>query len=415
MTVFLQQLGRGLRLCEGKQYLTVLDFIGNYRNAHYKLPLLAGQDLAQELDPAKALARLVRWQQEGVRPADIPEGVTVELEPVALDALRKALRAAAPLRELVLADLCTIAEQLGRPPTLLEWARSGRYSLATTAKSLGVDRWNRVLQAASLFGPDDAALELAAGEFLREVERTSMTKSFKMVVLLAMCEGDVFAPVIALDALVRFFRSYFSEERHRGDILGTAVEDVESVGASKMKSYLRDNPINAWIGGNSNAATPYFSWNDRTDELRYIGPSPGYTPAAFGDFAIAVRDRALARLHDYWRRPGPGRFVYPVIPTGNVPRDAERVGSRSFCVMFGENREGLPRGWHLVLVNGRYLYGKFVKLALNVVKVEATDAISVPNVLTQELEALFGGTVPSRARVRLVRRPGAQVWEIIAA
>ena len=28
LTVFLQQLGRGLRLCEGKEYLTVLDFIG---------------------------------------------------------------------------------------------------------------------------------------------------------------------------------------------------------------------------------------------------------------------------------------------------------------------------------------------------------------------------------------------------
>ena len=35
MTVFLQQLGRGLRICEGKECLTVLDFVGrqhsNYR------------------------------------------------------------------------------------------------------------------------------------------------------------------------------------------------------------------------------------------------------------------------------------------------------------------------------------------------------------------------------------------------
>ena len=28
--VFLQQLGRGLRKCKGKEFLTVLDFIGNY-------------------------------------------------------------------------------------------------------------------------------------------------------------------------------------------------------------------------------------------------------------------------------------------------------------------------------------------------------------------------------------------------
>jgi len=33
LTVFLQQLGRGLRLCDGKEHLTVLDFIGQ---AHQK-------------------------------------------------------------------------------------------------------------------------------------------------------------------------------------------------------------------------------------------------------------------------------------------------------------------------------------------------------------------------------------------
>ena len=32
-TVFLQQLGRGLRIYPGKKYLTVLDFIGNYEKA----------------------------------------------------------------------------------------------------------------------------------------------------------------------------------------------------------------------------------------------------------------------------------------------------------------------------------------------------------------------------------------------
>jgi superfamily II DNA or RNA helicase len=31
LTVFLQQLGRGLRLSEGKDCLTVLDFVGNSR------------------------------------------------------------------------------------------------------------------------------------------------------------------------------------------------------------------------------------------------------------------------------------------------------------------------------------------------------------------------------------------------
>ena len=32
-TVFLQQLGRGLRISKGKEYVNVLDFIGNYEKA----------------------------------------------------------------------------------------------------------------------------------------------------------------------------------------------------------------------------------------------------------------------------------------------------------------------------------------------------------------------------------------------
>ncbi|HOT78190.1 MAG TPA: helicase-related protein, partial [Candidatus Wallbacteria bacterium] len=44
-TIFLQQLGRGLRLCEGKNNLVVLDFIGNYKKANFKPLLLSGQSL----------------------------------------------------------------------------------------------------------------------------------------------------------------------------------------------------------------------------------------------------------------------------------------------------------------------------------------------------------------------------------
>ncbi len=33
-TVFLQQLGRGLWTCEGKEFVVVIDFVGNFRKAH---------------------------------------------------------------------------------------------------------------------------------------------------------------------------------------------------------------------------------------------------------------------------------------------------------------------------------------------------------------------------------------------
>lgn len=41
--IFLQQLGRGLRKAPGKEYLTVLDFAGNYRQANLAPYLLSGE------------------------------------------------------------------------------------------------------------------------------------------------------------------------------------------------------------------------------------------------------------------------------------------------------------------------------------------------------------------------------------
>jgi hypothetical protein len=80
--------------------------------------------------------------------------------------------------------------------------------------------------------------------------------------------------------------------------------------------------------------------------------------------------------------------------------------------MFGTNRDGLPSGWHLVMINGRHLYGNFVKVALNVLKERPTDDRAVPNVLTAELMKLFEGTSGRKHRVRFLRQTGAEVWEI---
>lgn len=47
--IFIQQLGRGLRLDKGKDYLTVIDFIGNYRN-NFLIPIALSGDKSHNKD-----------------------------------------------------------------------------------------------------------------------------------------------------------------------------------------------------------------------------------------------------------------------------------------------------------------------------------------------------------------------------
>ena len=51
--VFVQQLGRGLRLDDGKDYLTVIDFIGNYRN-NFMIPIALSGSETYEKDDLRA-------------------------------------------------------------------------------------------------------------------------------------------------------------------------------------------------------------------------------------------------------------------------------------------------------------------------------------------------------------------------
>jgi superfamily II DNA or RNA helicase/HKD family nuclease len=76
-TIFIQQLGRGLRKFKGKEYVTVLDFIGNYQNSFMVPMALAGETGRRELDKdflKKAISNEF---------ADLPDGCYVELDEVA--------------------------------------------------------------------------------------------------------------------------------------------------------------------------------------------------------------------------------------------------------------------------------------------------------------------------------------------
>src|SRR5690606_40842231 len=111
------------------------------------------------------------------------------------------------------------------------------------------------------------------------------------------------------------------------------------------RNYILSHPINAWIGGNTGQASPWFRFDERERALRYIGPQS----AAAAAFDAAVRERVEWRLATYFDRQRGGDTLFSVIPAGD---DRKRV-----CIMLGDKpRTGpveLPRGegWKLVRIN----------------------------------------------------------------
>jgi|26BtaG_2_1085354.scaffolds.fasta_scaffold05277_1 superfamily II DNA or RNA helicase len=115
--IFVQQLGRGLRKAEGKDYLTVIDFIGNYKN-NFMVPIALYGDESYNKD---RLRRLLSGESN-----TIPGTSTVNFDRVAKERIFKAINDAnlQTKRDLV-KDYNLLKYKLGYAPLMMDFIRYG--------------------------------------------------------------------------------------------------------------------------------------------------------------------------------------------------------------------------------------------------------------------------------------------------
>jgi superfamily II DNA or RNA helicase/HKD family nuclease len=152
--VFMQQLGRGLRRFEGKDCVTVLDFIGQ---SHRKFRF----DLRYRAVTATSRSEVGKQIEQGF--PFLPAGCTMQLDRVAKEIVLESLRTALPTqRPAMVGELRAIAQSdrfAGRAPTLSEFLEESGLDLGDVYKS---GCWSDLLRRAGLpvppAGPSEADL-----------------------------------------------------------------------------------------------------------------------------------------------------------------------------------------------------------------------------------------------------------------
>lgn len=282
-----QQFGRGLRKAEGKQDLAVIDYIGNHRSFLLKVQALF------ELLPGDAHVReLLERLERGA--ADLPPGCEVTYELETVDILRSLLRENSG-SDVLRSYYETYREQHGRRPTASEAFHDG-YSPRVVAKGYG--SWLRFVEAMGDLGDDGALLDssTAAGEFLAQLETTPMTRSFKMVLLLAMLEIDRFPGSVAIEELCWAVERVARRSPPLVADFGAALESRD-----ELRAYLERNPIAAWTGGKGTGGRAYFEYEG--GELRVAFEAPAGRGEEYRELA---REIVELRLAEYLARPGAG-------------------------------------------------------------------------------------------------------------
>ena len=246
--LFLQQLGRGLRRAPGKEKLVVLDFIGNHHSFLHK-----PQALAKIGATYKQLADFAKKVEE--KRLELPAGCFINYDLELIEFL-KALDSGGATK-----DYIALREGLGHRPTLVEFHRAG--ASVTKVRSEYGD-WFTFVAAMGDLSAEDTAVVDRQRQFLRELETTKITKSFKMVLLEALQELGGWVAPLSVAALAE--RSWQVLQRRRPLLhdLPSELGENENGTTAKWQKYWVENPINAWIGGNmSSSAQTFFKLNDQ--------------------------------------------------------------------------------------------------------------------------------------------------------
>jgi superfamily II DNA or RNA helicase/HKD family nuclease len=242
LTVFTQQIGRGLRLYPGKETCVIIDLIGNYRNADIKLSIF------------NTLPTEVKGKQ--IHPV-APEYCEINLDLEVVDLFKEMLRKTQPRRDRLFNDYQVLKSELGRRPTYLELHLRGAAESAHYKQEFhsyfGFLKWAEELS--------DREMEVLYRyeKWIIDVEKTVMTKSYKMIVLLAMLQkgpAEWYKRVTPKE-IAPFFHNYLTEKEFRkridfSDKASIKLWEYKEVEVSKLIAKM---PMTMWSGSSKELIT----------------------------------------------------------------------------------------------------------------------------------------------------------------
>ncbi|MBN8430588.1 DUF3427 domain-containing protein [Microbulbifer salipaludis] len=227
--LFLQQIGRGLRRSVGKDKLVILDFVGNHHSFLHKPQALMGQ--AMNLREVAEFARKAERKQ-----LDLPEGCFVNYDLEIIDFLKGLDKKGSEK------DYQALKDTLGRRPTLTEYYHFGA-NIKNVRKQHG--SWFGFLGDMGDLSQPEMAVKSLHSHFMEEVEKTSMAKSFKMILLEAFQSLDGWENGVNLAALAD---ESWSILKRRPRLFAEITDSVSHSGKSSVewRKYWKRNPVDHW-------------------------------------------------------------------------------------------------------------------------------------------------------------------------
>lgn len=236
--VFLQQLGRGLRTCKGKEYLNVLDFIGNYEKAGRAPFLLSGEENCGERTAG------------GYYNIDYPDDCIVDFDMRLIDLFKEMEKKSLSVREQIVKEFYRIKELLGdRVPTRMELFtymedEIYQYCMRHAKENPFRHYMDFLYELHELSDEEETVYNGIGREFLSLIETTDMQKVYKMPILYSFYHhGNVRMAVTDEDVLTSW-KEFFNTGTNWKDLMSDmSYADYQKITDRQHLSKAKSMPI----------------------------------------------------------------------------------------------------------------------------------------------------------------------------
>lgn len=235
--VFMQQLGRGLRIAKGKEYLTVLDFIGNYKFAGKNLSLLS------EHKSTNSLSQLYSEK-------NYPDGCIVDFDMELIDLFERIEKRELSIHQTIQNEFNRIKDLLDKIPTRMElftYMDEEIYNLClSNTKENPFRDYLGYLEKEGLLTEEEKFIHNSiAGDFIIELERTSMTRSYKMPVLYSFIEKESIRKTVTEEQLLQKWKEFFAKNKNWKDLPKIeSYQDYLKITDKAHLNNIKKNPVN---------------------------------------------------------------------------------------------------------------------------------------------------------------------------
>ncbi|OSB11679.1 hypothetical protein B2H97_00810 [Paraclostridium bifermentans] len=239
-TIFLQQLGRGLRKDKNKKYLNVLDFIGNYKKANLVPYLLIGEN------KVNASSNRNMPPEE-----DFPEDCFIDFDFRLVDIFERMRKENQKVKDKITEEYFRIKSYVGHRPSRLDiftYAEDEIYINIKGKNDIFKDYLGYLQEIGEIADAEQVLKDSFAGEFLNMVATTGMQKFYKIPILSAFYNnGNVKAKVSDSDLNESFISFYKSGTNKYFIMKDKDIKDEKAIYTDKFINNAKKNPIDAFL------------------------------------------------------------------------------------------------------------------------------------------------------------------------